>query len=130
MTRAEAKQGRDWASSVAGFAVPWGLPIAALIAAAWLDPPLKTLVWLGALGWMGVACLLNARNCGRRHCFITGPFFLVMTVPVALHGFDLVSLGPQGWRWLGLAIGIGGGVLWYFPEMIWGKYVRRSQTGA
>ncbi len=79
---------------------------------------------------MGGACLLNARNCGRRHCYITGPFFLVMTVPVALHGFDLVSLGPQGWRWLGLAIGIGGGLLWYFPEMIWGKYVTRSQSGA
>ncbi len=66
----------------------WGIPIAALIATFWLDPWVKTIVWLVALVRMGVGCLLNARRCGRRHCYITGPFFLIMTVPVAVHGFD------------------------------------------
>jgi hypothetical protein len=56
---------------------------------------------------MGAACLLNARRCGRKHCFYTGPFFLLMTVPVLLHGYGWVGIGADGWRWLGLAIGIG-----------------------
>jgi Ca2+/Na+ antiporter len=41
-------------------------------------------VWIIALIWMGSACILNARRCGRTHCRYTGPYYLVMIVPVLL----------------------------------------------
>ncbi|WP_291736745.1 hypothetical protein [Leisingera sp. F5] len=69
--------------------------------------PAKTWVWAGALVWMGAACLWNARRCGRRHCFWTGPYFLVMALVVLTHGYGVVDLGSQGWKWLGGMIGIG-----------------------
>ena len=36
------------------------------------------IVWPGLLTFMGVTCLVNARHCGRIHCYFTGPFFLVL----------------------------------------------------
>ena len=84
------------------------------------------IVWTIALTWMGAACLINASRCGRTHCYLTGPFFLVMAVLSVLHGFDLVSLGDYGWLWLGLSlVVIGGGLLWLLPERIWGKFRTR-----
>lgn len=74
---------------------------------------------------MGTACILNALRCGRIHCYLTGPFFLLMAVAVVLHGLGIVWLGPNGWIWLGLTlIVVGGGLLWYLPERVWGKYAR------
>ncbi len=71
---------------------------------------------------MGVACLINARRCGRRHCYYKGPFFLLMTIPVALHGFEIIWLGPEGWKWLGVSIGVLGGGLWCGTEAVMGRY--------
>lgn len=101
------------------------MPVAAIVTAIWLDPVPKTLVWIAALSWMGGACLLNARRCGRRHCYFTGPFFLVMAIAAGLHGFGILPLGLNGWNWLGNTLGIGAVVLWCGPELIWGKYVKR-----
>lgn len=98
---------RDLVASPLGFALHWGLPILAMLAAIALSHPVKTWIWVTALVWMGGACLWNAHRCGRRHCYWTGPFFLVMTLPVFAHGYGFVSLGAEGWKWLGLAIGGG-----------------------
>lgn len=78
--------------------------------------------WVGALGWMGIACLVNARRCKRTHCYYTGPFFLAMVVPVALHGSEIFWLGPEGWQWLGLATVIGAAGLWCLTEKVFGRY--------
>ena len=69
--------------------------------------------------------LVNAFRCGRLHCFITGPFFLAAALASVLHGTGLVSFGPQGWTWIGRAAGVGGVVLTFLPEWIWGRYIRR-----
>ena len=91
-----------------------------------LNPGARALVWAVALVWMGAACLMSARRCGRRHCDLTGPFFLIMAVATLLHGFGAVWLGPNGWLWLGATIIAGGyGALWYLPERIWGRYRTR-----
>ncbi len=127
MSEKSISSGRDWVSGRRDFIIAWGLPIAALIAANWIDPPLKTLLWSGALLWMGIACLANARRCGRVHCRFTGPFFLLMVVPVLLYGFGLLPLGADDWRWLGMTIGLGAGALWLVTEGIWGRY--RSPGG-
>lgn len=125
---AGTRQQMDWAGNRRGFAIAWGLPIAALIAAGFFDPLVKPLIWAAALVWMGAACLANAARCRRVHCYFIGPFFLVMAVVALLHGFEIVWLGEQGWRWLGIAIGLGGYGLWYLPERAWGQY-RRLEAG-
>ena len=110
---------KDWVSNRRNYILAWGIPTVALVIAIWL-PPLSLL-------WMGSACLLNARRCGRTHCYFTGPFFLIMVIPVLLHGFDIVPLGPEGWKWLGITIGVGGGGLWCFTEKLWGKFIAASK---
>jgi hypothetical protein len=62
----------DWAHGVRG-CLTWGIPVVLLIIS-----PLRyfVIVWPTLLTFMGVACLLNARSCGRIHCYVTEPFFL------------------------------------------------------
>ena len=121
---------RDWVSNRGSYALAWGLPTAALIIAIFLPPPAKTFVWSLSLIWMGIACVANALRCGRRHCYLTGPFFLLMAVAVLLHGTGIVSLGERGWLWLGATIAFGGYGLFCLPDYIWGKYARmRNETG-
>ncbi|MDH3690225.1 MAG: hypothetical protein OEU36_12180 [Gammaproteobacteria bacterium] len=123
----EVCQRKDWVSDHRSYAVAWGLPTAGLIIGAFLSAPIKVSIWSVALVWMGVACLLNARRCGRRHCYLTGPFFLLMAVVVVLYGFDVIWLGDKGFLWLAVTVVIGGyGLLWKLPEYLWGKYVNRE----
>lgn len=119
---------RDWVASYRTCVIAWGIPAVAFVGAIFVPPPAKTVIWIVALIWMGAACVLNARRCSRTHCYFTAPFFLVMTVPVALHGFDILSFGPGGWNWLGNAIGIGAALLWCLPEHFLGTYVERKGT--
>ena len=51
----------------------------------------QTIVWTVALGTMGAACIANALRCRRVHCYITGPFFLVMAL-VSLLFDDLAQV--------------------------------------
>lgn len=113
---------RDLVASPLGFALHWGLPILATLAVIGVPHPAKTWVWVTALVWMGGACLWNARRCGRRHCYWTGLFFLLMTLPVLAHGYGVVTLGAEGWKWLGLSIGIGTVVITVITERH-GKYL-------
>lgn len=117
----------DWVNNRRAYTLAWGLPTAGLIAGIFLAAPLKTAIWSAALVWMGTACLVNARRCRRRHCYLTGPFFLVMAVLVLSHGIGIVPLGNNGFLWLGVALVVGGyGLLWKLPEYLWGTYVRSS----
>lgn len=117
---------KDLLTSLRGFTINWGLPIAAMVLTIGVPHPVKSWVWAGALIWMGVACLVNARRCGRVHCYYTGPFFLFMTGPVLLHGFQFVELGAEGWKWLAITIGVGGGGLWCVTETLLGRYRGQS----
>ncbi len=128
MTGTAPPEGSDWVSGRASYAVAWGVPSAALVAAIWAEPGLRAVVWTAALVWMGTACLVNARRCGRVHCRFTGPFFLVMAAVVVLHGVGAIALGSRGWIWIGLAIAIGTAAIWILSERLWGRY--RGPTGA
>lgn len=87
----------------------------------------RTAVWTAALGVMAAGCILNARRCGRVHCYATGPFFLVMAGIALLYGSGVLPLGRGGWNLIGLTTLIGAVVLCCLPELILGKY-RKGRT--
>lgn len=84
--------------------------------------PVIVLIMSGVFFWMGLACVMNAKRCRRRHCYYSGPIFLAGGVAVLLVGFEVVSLGPDG-----LIIVVSGtltlALLTYLTEPIFGKYV-------
>ena len=112
----------DWARSLGGYLIAWGIPSLILVAAGLLDPAPRALVWAGVLAWMGAGCLLNARRCGRTHCRYTGPYYLAMIVPVALLGAGVLALGAWAWWVIGGMILLGAKVIWLVTEGLWGKY--------
>ena len=123
MPKIKSCESKDWVSDSLAYAFAWGLPGVILIIGIFLDPSIRTIMWTGALVWKGVACLANAARCGWTHCYFTGPFFLLVALMTIFHGFHIVSLGENGWNWVGLAI-IGGTVtLWLFTEKVWGKFL-------
>ena len=82
----------------------------------------RTVVWIVALAIMGGACIVNALRCGRVHCYVTGPFFLLMALAALSYGIGILHLGKNGWNLLGLIGLIGTIALWWLPEMFWGRY--------
>lgn len=76
----------------------WGVPISILLAASWLPERYLVVVWPSVLTFMGIACLVNARRCGRVHCYATGPFFLILGAAALLYGLGAIPLGAHGWN--------------------------------
>jgi hypothetical protein len=108
----------DWASGLRG-CLTWGIPVALLI----LSPVRYfAIVWPTLLTFMGVACLLNVRRCGRTHCYFTGPFFLLLALIGLLYGLDVVPLGARGWSTLSIALAVGSVALICVPERLLGRY--------
>jgi len=122
-----ASQG-DLFSGARGLLI-WGLPIAVIVISARLGGHYPVFAWPPALGFMGAACLYNARRCGRLHCYLTGPFFLALALVSLLYGIGALDLGSHGWSWLSLVLLVGGVVLTCVPEWLFGKYLRRG-TGS
>ena len=116
---------KDWASGWRGLML-WGVPISVLLAASWLPERYLVFIWPSTLTIMGVTCLMNARRCGRVHCYATGPFFLILAATALLYGLGEIPFGTNGWNTLGLILLVGGVVLWCGPELIFGRY-RRSR---
>ena len=104
----------------------WWLPALALVASGAMRVPgaILTAIWTASLLVMGIGCVINARRCGRTHCYFTGPFFVVMAALVALHGSGILSLGEHGWQWLWNTLLAGGLLLYFLPEWLWGRYRR------
>lgn len=73
--------------------------------------------------WMGVACFANARRCGRTHCLVTGPFFILMAAGVVAYASGLLDLGDGGWSILGGVIFIGTIGLWWASERLLGRFI-------
>jgi hypothetical protein len=90
----------------------------------------RTVIWTVALAILGSACLANAARCGRVHCYVTGPFFLLMALVSLLYGLGLVWLGRNGWSWIGLVILVGAIALCCLPEMVLGRYRKGRAAGA
>lgn len=57
----------------------WKLPIVLLIAGgAWQQGGVW--LWVVAFTVMGAGCLANAARCGRTHCYVTGPLFVLVAI--------------------------------------------------
>jgi len=114
----------DWAGDWRSLAGIWGLPALAMLAAMWLAPLLRAVVWTLALAWMGCACLANARRCSRTHCRFTGPFFLLMAALVITCAAGVLPLGAYGWFSLGVVTALGNAVIWWASERFLGRFQR------
>jgi len=109
------------------FILYWVPAIAIVVAGApAISSGWRTVVWTVALATMGVACIVNALRCGRVHCYLTGPFFLLMALTALSYGLGILHRGGNGWNLLGLMTLIGAIALWCLPEMFLGKYRQRN----
>ena len=87
-----------------------------------------TIAWTFAFTVGGVACLVNARRCGRLHCFYTGPLYLLAALASLLYGLRILPLGQHGWDWiLGTAVTVSL-LACCGLEMLLGKYKARHAT--
>jgi hypothetical protein len=120
MTKVTIQRERDWLSSPLTSSLAWWVPEAAIMAGLLIQVPVRTTIWVIALAWIGTACILNARRCGRTHCRFTGPFYLAMIFPVLVLGFSSYGLLP--WIVLCAVIIVGGKVIWWRTERAWGKF--------
>ncbi len=100
----------------------WWIPLSAILASLFAPVPVRTATWIIALGWMGTACILNAKRCGRTHCRYTGPYYFAVIAPVVVAGSGLVSASVYAWLLLAGMILAGSAILWWATERIWGKY--------
>jgi len=53
------------------------------------------MLWIPAFLIMAAACTANAARCGRRHCYATGPVYLLAAVFVALSALNLAPMRPD-----------------------------------
>jgi hypothetical protein len=93
-----------------------------MLAATFVEPKQRAVVWTAMLLWMGGACLANARRCSRTHCKVTGPFFLLMAAAVVAYASGLLDLGAHGWAIIGGVTLVGALGLWWGSERMWGRY--------
>lgn len=73
----------------------WRVPLV-LIVAGLVWTRLLFALWIPAFAVMGVACVLNAARCGRTHCYVTGPLYLLAAAYLVLAALNAVPLVPGG----------------------------------
>lgn len=123
MARPERRPEKDLAARRSGLLV-WGVPLAVVVVTALADvgQVARTVLWTVSLMIAGIACVVNARRSARLHCYITGPFFLLLAALSFVHGSGVLSLGAWGWSGIAAVLLVGAPLLIWGPELIWGKY--------
>ena len=103
----------------------WAVSLLAFVA-GWLFPGFRAVLWPVGLMLAGLLCVANAARCGRLHCYITGPLFLLGGIVSALRGCGVLS-----WSWdtIGTLMVVGL-VTAYLSECCAGKYLRAKSGGA
>jgi len=113
---------RDWLRSPRTTALAWWIPQGAIIITLFLPVSLRTIIWIFALVWMGTACILNAKRCGRTHCRYTGPYYLVAIVPVLALCTDVLHADFLWWLALAAVTLLEAKLIWLVTECSWGKF--------
>jgi hypothetical protein len=118
---------KDLVAKPVSFMWAWGFPLLVLFslnfATSVLPYSVIVVIMSGVFVWMGLGCVLNAQRCRRRHCYYSGPIFLIGAAAVLLVGFNIISIGRDGlmivvWGTLALAL------LTFASEPIFGRYVK------
>ena len=104
----------------------WRAPLLLLVIGAFTGSAARTALWTTALTVMGCACVVNAARCGRRHCYFTGPVFLLGALASLTYGVGVLPLGARGWSWISSAVLVAYLVLRRLPERFSGTYTRPS----
>ncbi len=97
----------------------WGIRMLMGIAAVFIAAARPYLLVI-AFTWAGAACVMNARRCGRFHCYITGPLYLALGLTSGLIGFGVIELQ---WRWIAIVFAVGTCVA-CAPEFVGRRYIR------
>jgi hypothetical protein len=98
----------------------WYVPVLlVIVGSSWSRA--RVWLWIPAFLVMGIGCLANAARCGRTHCYIAAPLFLLAAVFVGLSALGIVALHPG----LFLLIVFGACCLAHCAEIPLGRY-RRS----
>jgi hypothetical protein len=120
---------KDLAAQRSGL-ILWGVPLAVVLVTALVDVghSARTILWTVSLLIAGIACVANARRSARLHCYITGPFFLLLAGSSFVHGSGVLPLGAWGWTAIAAVLLVGAPSLIWGPELIWGKYAGGSRT--
>ena len=100
----------------------WYIPLAVFILGAHWEKG-RVWVWVPALMVAGISCVINAKRCGRFHCCLTGPLYLLGALAVLLSGLGVMALR---WNWI-FSVILGGSVLAFVPEWIGHKYTGRDR---
>jgi hypothetical protein len=93
-----------------------------LVVAGALIPAARAALWIPSFAVMGLACVINARRCGRLHCHVTGPLFLLGAIATTLDALAIVAIS---WTLIFAVVAVGT-VLAYGLEWLRGKYVETS----
>ncbi len=101
----------------------WGLPSALFLVGIALGAA-RPWLWIPSLAVAGSACVANASRCGRLHCFVTGPLFLLGALATLLDASGLVMID---WRWILVAVAVGTAA-GYGLEWVRGKYAGAQPT--
>jgi hypothetical protein len=107
------------------------IPVLVLIVSGFLnlDQLWRVAIWTAALTTMAAGCIANALRCGRMHCYVTGPFLLIMAIVVLTRGLGATPIDDRSWNLIGLVVLVGTLVLWFVPEMFLGRYRQRRGIG-
>jgi hypothetical protein len=75
----------------------WIVPWALIICGSDTGNVTHATLWTLGFTVAGAGCLINARRCGRLHCFYTGPIYLLGALASLLFGLRILPLGEHGW---------------------------------
>ena len=94
-------QAKDLTGSRITTLILWRIPWL-FVAAGFVWPASRGIVWTIAIAWIGSACLANAVRCGRVHCSIMGPALLILSLVSIAKTIGWLALS---WSWIWLAAG-------------------------
>lgn len=120
---------RDFLGRTGAAIALWRIPEVAFVLAFLLPGVLRNWIWIVALLWMGGACLVNAIRCGRRHCYVTGPLFLLGAIGLVFYQARIFGWPDSVPVTIALVEAVGGLLLIILPERAWGRYVNARGVG-
>jgi hypothetical protein len=120
----QPEHSRDLLNSRAKAWLLWGPPWALILIGGAFGDRARTISWTLGFAFAGTACVMNARRCGRRHCFYLGPLYLLAALASLLYGLRWLPTGAHGWNWI-MGCALAGTVFAFCAENLFGKYTAR-----